>query len=181
MRQKTLGLFLAALTALPLSAGVVTGVADVGITGSVAGTAFATFPITKNFTITNNGPDTATGVTFTDSIPTAAGQGFNSAIPSQGTCDFVAIIGATTVTCNLGTLASGASATVALSVTPDTPGPHGNTGTISTSSIDNNPANNSATVNFTALPAGAIPAMSTMMLALLGAALGGIALLVMRR
>lgn len=149
---------------------MVTAVADVGIAGSVSSPSFATVPMTKTFTVTNHGPDTASGIVLTDTLP--AGLTLNSAPPS---CS-----GTSTVTCNIGTLASGASATIALSVTASAPGPFSNTASVSTTATDNNTANNSTTVNSTVLPASAIPALSPLMLALLAALLAALALVTMR-
>ncbi len=65
--------------------------------------------VTYILTVTNNGPDPATNVTLTDTLP--ANVVFVSATPSQGTCS-----GTTTVTCNLGTINNGANATVTIVV-----------------------------------------------------------------
>ncbi len=65
--------------------------------------------------VTNSGAAGQTGVTVTDTPP--ANTIFQSAQPSQGSCS-----GTTTVTCALGSLAGGASATVTLTVTPIQPG-----------------------------------------------------------
>jgi trimeric autotransporter adhesin len=61
-------------------------------------------------TVTNNGPDTATDVQVIDGIPN--GLTFNNSIASQGTYNHATEIW------NIGTLASGASATLVLFVTP---------------------------------------------------------------
>src|SRR6476659_4479263 len=65
--------------------------------------------------VTNPGTAGQTVVTVTDTPP--ANTIFQSAQPSQGSCS-----GTTTVTCALGSLAGGASATVTLVVTPIQPG-----------------------------------------------------------
>jgi uncharacterized repeat protein (TIGR01451 family) len=65
---------------------------------------------TYTLTVTNDGPSTATGVTLTD--PLAPGLEFVSANPSQGTCNAPGGV----VTCDLGSIASGASASVAIVV-----------------------------------------------------------------
>lgn len=61
--------------------------------------------------ITNNGPGTATGVVVTDTLP--VGVTYVSATPSQGTCSQSLGV----VTCNLNSLANGASATVTIVTT----------------------------------------------------------------
>ena len=97
-------------------------------------------PLTYTITVTNNGPATATGVTMTDSLP--ASVTLVSATPSQGPpCS-----GTTTITCNLGTLASGSSATVTVIVTTKPPAEMiGNTASVYGNETDPNMANNSVT------------------------------------
>ena len=64
-------------------------------------------------TVTNAGPSDATGVILTGSWPTALGQGTLS--PSQGTC---ALVGSgPDFTCDLGTIAAGASVSVSVTYT----------------------------------------------------------------
>lgn len=65
--------------------------------------------VTYTLTVTNNGPDPATNVVLTDTLP--ANMVFVSATPSQGSCS-----GTTTITCNLGTINNGANATVTIVV-----------------------------------------------------------------
>jgi uncharacterized repeat protein (TIGR01451 family) len=83
-----------------------TGVVELGITKSVPETATVGDQVTFKIEVTNAGPDDATGVTVTDALP--AGLSFVSATPSQGSCSEAG----GTVTCNLGTIAAGGSATV---------------------------------------------------------------------
>ncbi|HEX3557712.1 MAG TPA: FG-GAP-like repeat-containing protein, partial [Pyrinomonadaceae bacterium] len=98
--------------------------------------------LTYTITATNNGPDPATGVAVNDPLP--AGVSFVSATPSQGTCS-----GTATVNCRLGTLVSGANATVTIVVTPNVAGTLTNTATVSSVQPDPHTANNSATANTT--------------------------------
>jgi uncharacterized repeat protein (TIGR01451 family) len=93
---------------------------------------------TFTITVTNSGTAAASGVIVTDNIP--AGATFVSATPSQGSCS-----GTSTVTCTLGTINSGASATIALVVRPTADGPLSNTATVTATPPDANPANDSST------------------------------------
>jgi uncharacterized repeat protein (TIGR01451 family) len=97
--------------------------------------------LTYSITVTNAGPDAAAAVTLADKLP--AGVSFVSTTPSQGSCSQ----SAGTVTCNLGGLASGGSATVALAVDVTAEGGTtlSNTATVGTATADPNAANNSVT------------------------------------
>lgn len=88
-------------------------------------------------TVINNGTQMATGVALTDSLP--GGVDFVSATPSQGFCNGTAVI-----SCSLGDLASGASATVQVTVTPTVTGTLNNTVSVTTNEADVNPVNNNA-------------------------------------
>jgi len=68
--------------------------------------------LTYTIVVTNTNPTTETGVTLVDTL--SAGVVFTAAASTQGTC----MHSSGTVTCAIGTLASGASATVTLDVTP---------------------------------------------------------------
>jgi len=110
--------------------------------------------LTYTLVVTNNGPGASTNVTVTDPVPmftTSALHGTTGITPSttQGTCSVNG--GNGTVTCNVGTLASGASATITVAVTrPMRDGPFTNTATVTSPDIgDPNPNNNSAQANTT--------------------------------
>src|SRR5207237_364232 len=103
-------------------------------------------PLTYGLVVHNAGPDTATGVSLSDPLP--AGVTFVSAQASQGSCG-----GTTTVTCDLGTLAAGAEATVALVVTPTGAGPLTNTATVTAGRADPDSGNNQASALTTVNPA----------------------------
>ena len=68
-------------------------------------------PFRYTLTITNNGPDTASEVIVTETLPSDVSGG--SAIPSQGTCT-----GGRELICGLGSLEAGAGATVTIDVIP---------------------------------------------------------------
>jgi len=124
-----------------LSVGAPTG-ADVAVTktASLATTHLGAGPFTYTVTVTNNGPSQATGITLNDVLP-AGVQLFATPTPSQGTCT-----GSTTVSCALGTLANGASATVSIQVQPVAVGSSVNTATVTANETDPNPGNNSSSV-----------------------------------
>ena len=100
--------------------------------------------LTYTITVTNNGPDAATGVTMTDPLPGTVT--FVSATPSQGTCK-----GMSTVSCGLGTLTHGSTATVDIVVTPTQVGPLTNTASVQANESDPNTPNNSDPLTTTVL------------------------------
>ncbi len=146
---------------------------DVSITKTANGSRFPpSSNATYTITATNNGPAVATNVVVTDILP--AGTTFVSATPSQGSCS-----GTTTVTCNLGVLLSGNSATIALVVTmPPTFGTVTNTATVTSDNADSNPSNNAATSVIST--SAEVPALSPLALLLLAIVLAGVGLFVTR-
>jgi uncharacterized repeat protein (TIGR01451 family) len=144
------------------------GNTDVSIVQAAPSTAFALQSVTFTLTVSNNGPNTADNVVVTDMLP--AGSTFVSATPSQGSCT-----GQPTVTCNLGAILNGASATIAVIVTPTALGPATNTATVSSApQVDPNSANNASTASVTVQPTAPIPMMGGFLLMLLAGMLGGI-------
>jgi uncharacterized repeat protein (TIGR01451 family) len=112
---------------------------DLSVTkaGSPASQTLGDGNVTWTMVVKNNGPDTDTGVTIADPMP--AGNTFVSATTSQGTCTGGAIL-----SCNVGTMAAGASVTITLVTTPSTVGAQTNTVTVVGSRPETNTANNTA-------------------------------------
>ncbi len=96
--------------------------------------------LTYFLTVTNNGPDNATGVILTDTLPTSVV--FVSSTPSQGSCGVVDNI----VTCELGAIAAHETATVRIVVIPNLGGIISNTATVRGDQADPNPDNNKITI-----------------------------------
>jgi uncharacterized delta-60 repeat protein/uncharacterized repeat protein (TIGR01451 family) len=109
--------------------------------------------LTYTLTVTDNGPQDATGVTVTDPLP--ASLHFNSVASTQGTCVRSTTTNPQpkggTITCSLRNLANGASATITIVVTTTTPGTLTNTATVSGNETDPKPSNNSATATTTVI------------------------------
>ena len=94
--------------------------------------------LTYTIVVTNNGPDDATGVVLADTIP--ASTTFLSRATTKGSC-----VGSPTITCTIGALANGESATVTIKVIPTVAGTISNTATSTRNEPDSNTPNNADT------------------------------------
>ncbi len=101
--------------------------------------------ITYTATLSNKGPSAANGVILTDVLP--SGVTYDSAVAGQGSCAFATVNSITTVTCQLGDLASGATTTVLVKVKAVTAGTINNKMDVSNSAFDANVADNTASVS----------------------------------
>ncbi|MEA2344659.1 MAG: trimeric autotransporter adhesin [Thermoanaerobaculia bacterium] len=126
--------------------------ADLGITKSTPTTNAAPgAAVVYTIVVTNHGPDTATSVTMTDTLPATllfqsinAPAGYVCTTPSAGTTG--------TISCTGSSLANGATATFTLNATSvsNANGAIANTASVSGTPSDPTPGNNSQTSSFTA-------------------------------
>jgi len=134
-----LGVLAGALLGLP-GAAAAPGPTDLSLTKSDSAD-----PVTKDtefsysIRVTNPGPNDATDVVVTDTLPSQVD--FKSSTPSSGTCSRAGSV----VTCNLGQVNSGVTATVTIVVKAKRTGTASNTAVVTTSVADANSANNSDT------------------------------------
>ncbi len=105
--------------------------------------------ITYSLSVSNQGPDSALNVALTDTLP--QGVSFVSALPSPGSCFEMG----GEVMCSLGDIPSGGSAGVELVVTATATGTLTNSASVSSDTVDPNPADNSAAQDTSVDPAPA--------------------------
>jgi len=124
--------------------------ADLGLTKTVSANELSVGQeITYTLALTNRGPHAATEVTVTDSLP--PGVNVVSIAPSQGICQRQGDL----VTCQLGTVAKNAGATIALVVVPLQAGTLTNTASVRAVEPDPVAANDTATAISMVAPGGA--------------------------
>jgi uncharacterized repeat protein (TIGR01451 family) len=118
----------------------------------VSGTAKPGQSLVYTVTVQNLGACAATGVAVNDPVP--AGTTFYAVTTTQGTTSAPPVGTVGTVTANFGTLASGASATMTLTVKVSAKGNDKivNTATVTATTFDPNVANNTATIISTKRP-----------------------------
>src|SRR5262249_25756553 len=123
------------------------GVADLSITNTAMPRPGLTGRVlTFGMNVINNGPDAATGVQVSDTLPsgvTLVSATFNFIGQTAQMCT-----GTTTITCDIGTVGVGklAGAAVFVRVMPQQTGELSNTATVSANEKDPNPSDNTATV-----------------------------------
>jgi uncharacterized repeat protein (TIGR01451 family) len=145
---------------------VVAAQSDVSIAQTGPATVVGKANITYTLTVTNAGPSPAANVIVGDTLPVGTTLVSATPSPAGSSCS-----GTSTVSCSLGTLAAGGSATVVLVVAgPSRSGTVANTATVATDTLDSNLANNTSTVTVTVTVMAAppsVPTLSTWGLALL--------------
>jgi uncharacterized repeat protein (TIGR01451 family) len=122
--------------------------ADVGVNKSGPASVPAGSNVTYTITVTNNGPAAATTVSLTDTVPPSTTfVSFNQTAGPSFTCVAPAPGGTGTITCDIATLASGASATfsLVLNVSPAATGTISNTASVGTASPDPVSGNDNST------------------------------------
>jgi trimeric autotransporter adhesin len=112
--------------------------ADVAVTLAMPAAATTGLALTWTATVTNKGPNAAQGVTLVSTL--ADSLIVQSTTPTQGSC-----VGGNEVSCNLGSLASGATAKVTVMADPSVSGTLESTAVVSSESYDPNQSNNQAT------------------------------------
>jgi len=134
--------------AAPISDNPTITTADVGVLltynhNQYSSTVHFATPFVYQGVVTNGGVANASGVTFSDSLPSSLI--LNSVSITQGTCN----TSGNAVTCNIGTLPAGATAEVTLNVTINGSGTIANTATASTATANSSSAVTTSTVTLT--------------------------------
>ncbi len=128
---------------------------DLAITASTgAGPALSGNPFTYTLTITNQGPDTATGVVLNDWLP--AGVSLDFVAMSQGSCTTGA-----NIRCDIGSLSNGVGATITFTVTAATDGEYRNEASVTGDGTDPRTLDNAATATATVVTLDLVPTVLT--------------------
>jgi uncharacterized repeat protein (TIGR01451 family) len=157
--------FAAAVRQFFLNAGVdnvkvVSVGADVALSGTASPEPVATgSTLTYVLTAKNNGPDPAASAVLTQTLP--AGTGFVSASSTVGTCTTPAVGASGNISCALGTLANGATATLTIKVTVTAAAGASlsSAANVTSATSDPTPGNNAATLASTVIAAPVVPAL----------------------
>jgi uncharacterized repeat protein (TIGR01451 family) len=112
--------------------------ADLAVAIQAQGTATTGASVTYSITVTNNGPNTAQAVSLSATL--ADSFSYQNATTTVGSCN-----GSSEIWCDLGTVASGATASIQVTGTMLSPGSIESTATVASSSYDPVSTNNSAT------------------------------------
>jgi len=125
--------------------------ADLSVTKTGPATLKVGSLATYSITVKNDGPAAASGVVAIDKLPFKAE--FRSVKASQGTCTKATVNNVTSVTCKLGSMASGSTATITIVAKLRVTGTATNTVSVSEASPgDSNSSNDTATWNTTVTP-----------------------------
>jgi len=140
----------------PLVKDVSSSPSDLSVALTAPATATTGTAISYTVKVTNAGPDAATGTALAGTLDPSLI--INSITASQGSCTT-----ATTFSCDLGGLASGASATVTVNATPTDAGTLAATAIVSSSSYDPTQTNNQANASTTVTGSlyGAVPSVGS--------------------
>jgi uncharacterized repeat protein (TIGR01451 family) len=127
----------------------VNGVADLSISKTAPASVIVGSPLAYTLTVNNAGPDPATTISITDTLP--AGHTGISASGSGWSCNVLSL----TVTCTAATLPTGSAPSITINTTaPASPTTVNNTATVSASNDPNN-TNDSGSATVTIAPASA--------------------------
>ena len=134
--------------------------ADVGVTKTGPGIASVGQAFTYEMTVTNHGPNDATGVLFLDSLLGNAYVELIGITSSQGTCGLAIFV----LACDIGDMAPGAEVKVTLTVLPRRSGSLTNFAAVQANEQDDNPGNDKSDPLTTTvyLPEPSVPSRSLM-------------------
>ena len=153
---------------------VVSTGADLALSGTASPQPVATgSTLTYVLTAKNNGPDPAVSAVLAQTLP--AGTGFVSATSTVGTCTTPAVGASGSISCALGTLANGATATLTVKATVSAAAGASlsSAGNVSSATSDPVPGNNAAAVASTVVAAPVVASPTPSVVPMLPAAGSG--------